>query len=239
MKRRRTASYLLAALTALAAALSVFCACRMEVPYTRPYSHTFDPSPFWQDQEQAIVRRPLTLITKRLVTAGCAVRYPYICDDGMDALNVAVHMAFTEFAAACETDGGRVSYTVEFNRYGLLSMIITCSTGDGKVLFTDAANFDTDAGKRVYLSSCFGQGATGIKERLTELLSAEAEARGTEPIGSLPEFDDSTPFVFTYGGIYLLFREYEVFPPEAGLEKLKVPATAVDYSKDGLMARLK
>lgn len=238
MSGKRTALYRLA-LVALVAALSVFCACKVDEPYRRPSSYAPDQSLFSQDQEQAIVRHPLTLISKRLTTAGCAVRYPYVCDDGMDALNVAVHMAFTEFAEACGTDGGRVAYSVEFNRYGLLSLIMTCSAGSGKVLFTDTANFDTDAGKRVYLSSCFGQAAEGVKERLTELLSAEAETRGTKPIGALPEFDDSTPFVFTYGGICLIFREYEVFPPEAGLEKLKVPAAAVDYSQDGLIARLK
>lgn len=238
MRRTAAAIYLLAVFTLLLAGLM---GCAVTEPYERPNSHSSETNPLEPISEQAIVRRPLTMITKRLNTADCAVRYPYVCDEGMDILNISIHMAFTDFANECEAEGGRITYTVEFNRYGLLSLLLTCSTGDGKTLFTNAANFDTDTGKRVYLSDCFGKDAQGIPERLTELLWAEAERLGTAPIGDLPAFDDSTLFYFTYGGLYLIFREYEVFPPEAGTVRIKAPYAALEgqIGSDGLLNRLK
>lgn len=225
----------------LAFAFVFVCGCSVkDEPAPRP-AHVRDAEQYDPNSGQAIVRYPLTIITKRMNAKGAQIRYPYVCDDGMEILNISIHSAFTDFAVECETEGSKIGYTTEFNRFGLLSLTMTCTSPDGRELYVDTANFDTDTGKRVYLSSCFGSASEQAAEKLIAIVEGEAERLGATVLGELPSFDDGTRFLFTFGGIYLVFREYEVFSAEAGAVKIKVPYAAIygTAASDGLMNRLK
>ncbi|MBR6108162.1 MAG: DUF3298 domain-containing protein [Clostridia bacterium] len=186
------------------------------------------------------LRHPLVIITKRMQVNGCLVSYPFVCDDNTTILNRSIESAFTEFAAYCESPGCTVSYTVEFNRYGLLSLLLSCVTGDGRTVLTDAANFDADSGLRVYLSDCFGEGSD-YAEKLRDIVLKTVENRGYTLLASEPAIGDGTLFLFTFGGIYVMFREYELCTYEAGEPRIKITlgALASCTSQDGLLNRLK
>ena len=148
--------------------------------------------------------------------------------------------AFEEFRSSCGVQGGKIEYSLEFNRYGLLSLLMTCLSEDGKPLFYETANFNTDTGLRVSLTECFGAGADP-GERLNELVAAYAEANDMTYISSGPNVTDSTQFLFTFGGLTLVFREYELFTPDAGTTRIKVRCAEVQdlLAADGLLNRLK
>ncbi len=243
--RRKTAYALLAALTAaLIAALAVLpallCGCSVAATQTSPPAHFRDKEFDFDHEPQAIVRHPLSVITKLAEVKNCVILYPYVLDSGMGTLNLSVFTAFEEFRSSCGVQGGKIEYSLEFNRYGLLSLLMTCLSEDGKPLFYETANFNTDTGLRVSLTECFGAGADP-GERLNELVAAYAEANDMTYISSGPNVTDSTQFLFTFGGLTLVFREYELFTPDAGTTRIKVRCAEVQdlLAADGLLNRLK
>lgn len=191
--------------------------------------------------QQAIVRYPLTTVTKRSFENDCVMLYPYVVTPGMNTLNISIYTAFTDFRAECEAQGGRIGWTTEFNRYGLLSLLMTYTSEAGDLLFTETANFNTDTGLRVRLSDCFGAGGAGYRERLGEIVRGYAETNGLTVISKEPSFDDSTQFLFTFGGLNLLFREYELFTADAGSPRIRVKCSEVTdvTGSDGLLNRVK
>lgn len=232
----------IAYLCALAALLLALSGC---VPLTSPGSGT-SISPHGAHElapdalSQGVVRQSLTIIPKRADMSGCGVTYPYVCNSNMEILNISIHSAYASFAQYCETPGGEIGYSVEFNRYGLLSVLMEC-TFEGRVIFTDTANFDTDTGKRVYLSDCFGSTDTDYRVRLRDILARSVEQNEYTLLGQEPSMDDSTLFLFTYGGIYLVFREYEIFTSDAGEPRIMVKISSVmdHLAPDGLLNRVK
>ena len=191
--------------------------------------------------DQRVTRRPLTIVTKSLMQGDCRVKYPYVCDEGMDLLNISLHSFFMEFAADCEAVGGVVDYTVEFNNYGLLSLMLTCKAPGDSVWLTRTANFDCDTGEPVTLSDCFGTDCADYSARLGDVVARSMELNDYTPIGAGPEFNDSTQFLFTYGGILLVYREYEAFSYDAGAPRIKVKISNVMdlLQPDALLNRIK
>ena len=193
-----------------------------------------------ENYSQSIIRQSLTVVAKKADMSGCRVTYPYVCNANMDLLNLSIHTVFAEFAEYCETPGAEIGYTVEFNRFGLLSFLLTCTSG-GRTIASDAANFNCDTGERVYLSDCFGSTETDYTVRLRDVLARSVEQNGYTYLGQEPAMDDSTLFLFTYGGIYLVFREYELFSSDAGTVKVMVKISSVmdHLAPDGLLNRVK
>jgi hypothetical protein len=238
MRAGRKTAYL-ALLLALITLLSGCIAYeeREKPSFNSPHSGLEIPS---APEEPDVIRLSLTVVAKKAEMSECKVTYPYVCNANMDLLNLSIHTVFAEFAADCETPGAEVNYTLEFNRYGLLSFMLTC-TSNGKVINEDAANFDSDTGKRVRLSDCFGSTETDYTVRLRDILARSIEQNGYTILGQEPSMDDSTLFLFTYGGIYLVFREYELFSSDAGSPRIKVKISAVmdHLAPDGLLNRVK
>ena len=99
--RRKTAYALLAALTAaliaaLAALPALLCGCSVAAPQTSPPAHFRDKEFDFDHEPQAIVRHPLSVITKRAEVKNCVILYPYVLDSGMGTLNLSVFNAFEE-----------------------------------------------------------------------------------------------------------------------------------------------
>ena len=237
MRLLRKTAYLIALLMLL----SVFFGCAADEPEQPRPVRPYEPSINGDIEQQAIVRYPLTIITKRSYENECEMLYPFIVTGGMDTLNISVYTAFADFRAECGAKGGRIEYSTEFNRYGLLSLLMTCTSGNGKLLFSETANFNTDTGLRVRLSDCFGASSTGYRDKLSEAVRRYAEANSLTFISEEPAFDDSTQFLFTFGGLDLVFREYEVFTAEAGSPRIRVRCAeaAEVIGSDGLLNRVK
>lgn len=233
----KTAAYILALLTAL---LCLAGCMRLDdgaddpkKPGGVPYA-TAEPVPTSSSYKFALV-----IISKSMELNGCSVTYPFVCDQNSEMLNVAIHAAFAEFADYCDSPGSSITYTTEFNRYGLLSFLMICSSEDGRQLAADTANFDCGSIRRIYLSSCFGADRQ-FEERLGEIVLREAEAAGGELLTGLPPMDDSRLFVFTLGGLCLFYREYELFPTGGGLMRIRVGLEELEdcIAPDGLLTRL-
>lgn len=190
---------------------------------------------------QRVTRRPLTIAPKNARQGECRVKYPYACDEGMDLLNISLRSVFLEFAADCEVSGGVVEYVVEFNNYGLLSFTLNLRAPGGEIRLSRTANFDCDTGELATLSDCFGTGCEDYSSRLSDVVARTAEQNGYTPIGKGPEFNDSTQFLFTYGGILLVYREYEAFSSDAGAPRIKVKISNVMdlLQPDALLNRIK
>ena len=60
-------------------------------------------------------------------------------------------------------------------------------------------------------------------------------------IGGEPVIDDSTLFLFAYDGLFLVFREYELFSYDAGAPRIKIRLASIaeNIAADGLLNRLK
>ena len=121
----KTAAYILALLTAL---LCLAGCMRLDdgaddpkKPGGVPYA-TAEPVPTSSSYKFALV-----IISKSMELNGCSVTYPFVCDQNSEMLNVAIHAAFAEFADYCDSPGSSITYTTEFNRYGLLSFLMICS----------------------------------------------------------------------------------------------------------------
>ena len=194
-----------------------------------------------QEYTAEAVRTPLTIMSKTAHESGVTVNYPFICDDNMALLNRAILEAFYDFAADSESPGAIVEYTTEFNRLGLLSFTLYCVTGEGRTVSFDTASFDSDTGRRVYLSDCFGSGSADHVQKLDEIVCRSIEANGYTLIAQGPHIDDSTLFLFTFGGIYIMFREYELLTYDAGAPRIKITLGALSGSiaQDGLLNRLR
>lgn len=209
-------------------------------PGTRFRVPKVSPEPIIDLGPQAIVRHSLSMIPKVITLNGCQVRFPYVCNPDMDRLNLSIQSTFMDFANASEVDGGEVGYTVEFNRYGLLSFIMTYTTADGDILFIDAADFDSDTGLRVKLPECFGSD-TDFAPRVNELIEKRIGESGLTLLGRTPTVGEDTLFVFTFSGIELLYRPYEAFSYDAGTAR--IPITMYETSgvtaPDGLLNRLR
>lgn len=236
----RKAAYLL--LAALITAQALLCGCSIEKSKSGSLPRTEDSRQeiYERAHPKTGVRHPLVIVSKKTLEAGCSVSYPFVCDDGMELLNISIQTAFSEFASECGAAGSDITYSIEFNRYGLMSFLMICTGRTGRELITETANFDSDTGRRAYLSDCFGSGAD-YSARLMEIVERTAESEGYTFLGERPAIDDSTPFIFVYGGISLLFPEYEVFTYDAGSPRIKIPLSSVAGSvqQDGLLNRLK
>lgn len=199
------------------------------------------PEPIIEIDPQASVRHSLSIITKLVVQNGCRIHFPYVCNPDMDLLNMALQSAFTEFASECEAEGGEVDYTIEFNRFGLLSFILNYVSDDGSLLYTDTANYDTDTGKRVSLFECFGTGKDDPTDRLNELVGRRIAEKGYTVLGEVPSVSDDTLFVFAFGGLDICFRPYEAFSYDAGSPRLRISIyeTSGYIADDGLLNRLR
>lgn len=198
-----------------------------------PYATT-EPMP-----TSASYKFALVVVSKSMELNGCSVTYPFVCDQNSEMLNVAIHAAFAEFADYCDSPGSSITYTTEFNRYGLLSFLMTCTSEDGRQLAADTANFDCGSIRRIYLPSCFGSDKQ-FEARLGEIVLREAVAAGGELLTGLPPMDESRLFVFTLGGLCLFYREYELFPTGGGLMRIRIGLEELEgcIAPDGLLTRL-
>lgn len=232
---RAAAAYLLLAVILLTTGCAVENGrgTRIRVPIV-------SPEPIIDLGPQAIVRHSLSVISKVFTLNGCRVRVPYVCNPDMDRLNLSIQSTFIEFANESEAEGGEIGYTVEFNRYGLLSVIMTYTSVDGDVTFMDAADFDSDTGLRVKLADCFGAEAD-FSQRVNELIEKRVEELGLTVLGKTPTVDENTLFVFTFSGVELVYRPYEAFTYDAGVAR--IPITMYETSgvtePDGLLNRLR
>ncbi|MCR5809746.1 MAG: RsiV family protein [Clostridiales bacterium] len=229
MKRaaKKTAYILLAALML---ASMLLCGCVKE---KKKGAQGGKPVRLAEQTEEPMPRtkNPLTVTTRVTEESGCLMRYPYVTNAGMSVLNLSLISAFSEFTANCELENAEISYTVEFNKLGVLSLMLFCTSGDGRVLYEDTANFDCFTGLRVYLPDLFAQDAN-YKDRLSLLVTKEIEARGLTTISDLPPMDESRPFLFTHGGIYVVYREYELCTHDAGTVKLLVRKSLISDLAD-------
>ena len=236
--RGKTALFL-AALLLLSAALGSCSVKKKDASRTpsNPMDYMFDEP----DHSVTGVRTPLTLMQKTAAEHGRTVNYPFVCDEDMPLLNKSIQSVFMDFAEECEATGVTVSYSAEFNRFGLLSFLLQCRTADGRTIAVDTANFDCDTGRRVFLSDCFGTGSTDYPQRLEELVLHSIETGGGTLLAEGPDITDSTPFLFTFGGMYIVFREYELLSFDAGSPRIKVSVGQLTgyIAQDGLMNRLK
>lgn len=183
--------------------------------------------------------RPLTITTRVTEEHGCVIRYPYVTNSGMAVLNLSLLSAFVDFAENCELQNADVSCTVEFNKQGLLSLLMTCTSQDGRVMYEDAANFDCFTGLRLYLPDLFEEGSDH-EARLSKLVVNDLENRGLELLSDLPPMDETRPFLFTYGGIYILYREYELTTHDAGMLRVLIRKSLISDMavQDGPVFRL-
>lgn len=238
IRAARTAAYLLAFILAL----SCFTGClRLDggeegdpiKPAKPPYS-TSVPAPTLRPYRSSLV-----LISKTMQAGGCEVAYPFVCDPGSEMLNLAISSAFTEFAEYCDSPGSSIDYTTEFNRSGLLSFLMTCTSAQGRLLAADTANFDCFAIRRIHLTACFGSGPLP-QSRLAELVLEDVRAQGRELLYAMPAPDDTRLFVFTLGGICLFYREYELYPSGEWLVRVRIGLEELEgcIAEDGLLNRL-
>ena len=234
----RTTAYLLALVMTAAFACGCYLGTSPGKTGTRPHH---GPLIDMGELSQRVTRVPVTIMTKSLMHGSCRVKYPFVCDTEMDLINLSLNSFFMEFAADCEARGGTVDFKTEFNNYGLLSFMLFYRTPDGQILYERTANFDCDSGELLSLSDCFGVGSEVYSTRLKDIVARSVEQNGYTPLGEGPVFDDSTQFLFTYGGIYLVYREYEAFSFDAGSPRIKVKISSVMdlLAPDALITRVK
>ncbi|MBR0135015.1 MAG: DUF3298 domain-containing protein [Clostridia bacterium] len=241
-KNKLCAKAVSAALALLALLFAVFPACSIKTASeTAPRRPTIRGTEIIDDEpSRHVIRHSLVIISKHVDENGCSLLYPYVCNNGMTLLNINIRAAFTEFADECEAAEGEISYVTEFNRFGLLSIMMTYSVS-GRTICFDTANFDADTGKRVRLSDCFGSTSADYRAKLAEIVLRTADSEGYTLIAEQPPVNDDTMFVFTFGGLYLVYPEYELFTHEAGAPRIKIGCRAMtNYtSPDGLMNRLR
>lgn len=233
----RTTAYVLTLLLIAVSACGCLLSGSTDTGGTRPSHGQMINS---GELSQSILRRPLSIIPKTLMRGECRVKYPYVCDSGMDLLNISLHSTLMEFASDCGEVAGTVDFVCEFNNYGLLSFTLNFMSADGSDTESRTVNFNCDTGEPVCLSDCFGAGVD-YAPRLGEIVSASMEENGYTAIGMGPRFDDSAQFLFTYGGIFLVYREYEAFSFDAGAPRIKVRLSGVSdiLTQDALLNRIK
>lgn len=226
-----------AILTVFSAA--VFSGCAIERPEEQPSRPSRAVIPDSTDLTQAIVRYPLTIARRVLNRGNCVISYPYVCNDNMYVLNLSIRSAFADFAEECEAADGSVDFKVVFNRYGLLSVKLYYSTPDGVIVNASSVNFDSDSGRLVDLHDCFGSGGDYLPA-LTAAVEGYVESNGLTVIGEIPPVTDETNFVFTFEGLSLLFREYEIVTPDSDPPVIKIRLSAFRdlVAKDGLLNRM-
>ncbi|MBO4562055.1 MAG: DUF3298 domain-containing protein [Clostridia bacterium] len=236
---RLVTAYMLAVAFALLAFALSGCAKK-----TKPGSDTSRPVYYVEPEDlaapQSIVRHSLPIMAKSASINGCTVQYPYICSAGMDALNITMHSVFMEFADEFEVNGGKLGYSVEFNRYGLLSFLVTYRSESGQLICSDAANFDCDTGRRVFVSDCFGEGAGSYSASLRAIVERNVAVNGYTVISGIPDITDESPFLFTFGGLILLYREYEICSADAGELQIRIRYDSVSehVTGSGLLNRV-
>ena len=207
---------------------AVFSACVIETD-EKPEPPAKSRGSFMEDDpvKQAASRTPLTIVTRNFTKAGSVVNCPYIASRDMDLLNYSIRSAFADFAETCAAEDGYVSYSVEFNSMGLLSLTMIMTGPNGLVYFTDTANFNCDSGSRVLLDDCFGEAYTDYTSRLRGIVETYAEQNGLELIGGVPPIRDVSPFIFTENGISLVYREYELTTYSDTPVRVPIPLAAV------------
>ncbi len=223
-----------------AALLTVFSGCAIERPEKPPSRPDRAVIPDSSDLTQDIVRYPLTIARRALSRGSCVINYPYVCNDNMYLLNLSIRSAFADFAEECEADNGSVDFKVVFNRYGLLSVKLSYSTPDGVVVNTSAVNFDSDSGRLVDLKDCFGSTGADYLSMLGDSVAGFVEQNGLTVIGEIPPVTDETDFIFTFEGLSLLYREYEIVTPDSDPPVIRIRyKTIKDFvAKDGLLNRM-
>jgi len=164
------------------------------------------------------MRTPLTISQREDEVNGGLMHYPYVCDKGMELLNIAVRAACLDFA---EEYGGTTGYRLRYNNRGLLSFTLYSVDGNGDVAAVSSANFDCDTGNRFYISSCFGKGLEDYRFALADSITEKLSAKGLTPLSYLPPVDDSRLFYIDEGGLVLLYRKYEVCGAEAGFPEVR------------------
>lgn len=238
--RRSKAEYLLAAL-ALLALLLPLSGCVIS-PDPRPNIYVNARSSVRENMPvyRGAINEPLLLETRYFTQCGCRVSYPYALGPAAEILNSTIRASFEDFVSEYGVEGGSVSCSVDYNRYGLLSLKLILAAPDDRVLFIDTANFNCDSGSRVRLEDCFGSSYTDYTSVLRGIVDRYVEQHGLSVVFSAPPIRNSSAFVFTAGGIKLIYREYELCTSEAGI--FTVPASLAELSDciapNGLLTRL-
>lgn len=234
----RKAEYLLFVLVLV---MTVFSGCLLEndQPKTRPDKSRgllINDDPI----SQGTARLPLTVVSREFTRSGSTVSCPYVASEDMDLLNLSIQSAFFDFADRLNVEGGRVGYSVEFNRSGLLSFIITLTSPRGGLLYVDTVNFDCDTGHRVFLDECFGRQTAEYAPRLTEIVTRYAAENGLTVLGEVPDVKNNSAFIFTSYGVCLIYREYELCTYDGGTPRIPVTFIAVKdlITSKGLLNRL-
>lgn len=183
------------------------------------------------------IRKPLTLSVREEEGEGYVMRYPNICDDGMELLNLAVRSCFTAFA---EENGGSVGYKVCYNDRGLLCFTLFSKDENGGVTAISAADYDCDTAAKFGLSACFGTGSDSYRFTLGDSIIDKVEAQGYSVLSVLPPVDDSRLFYFDEGGLVLLYRKYELCGAEAGFPEVRFRFEEIAgyLGEDALLLRL-
>lgn len=231
---------MIAIITLLAALAGVFSGCYIERPDEGASRPARAVVPDDTELKQDVVRYPLTIARRSLNRGSCTISYPYVCNDNMYLLNLSIRSAFADFAEECEAVDGSVDFKVVFNRYGLLSVKLYFSTPDGVTVNTSAVNFDSDTGRAVDLHDCFGSTNADYLSKLTEAVVSFVNQNGLTVIGEIPPVTDGNDFIFTFEGISLLYREYEIVTPDSDPPAVKIRYRAYKdlVAKDGLLNRM-
>ncbi len=213
--------------------------CRIETkPGARPVHGDRDEQVLDDAVPKEPVREPVLILSRSIAVNGCTVSYPHVYDANMNLLNTAIFSAFSELAGQCSASS-QLTYTTNFNSLGLLSFTLVCKSAEGKTLLIDTANFDVDTGRRIKLSECFGS-STEYAGRLGDIVRRFVETGDHTPIGDIPPVDDDRLFVFTRGGLFLIYREYELCTFDSGVMRIRVSLGAVNgcIAGDGLLNRM-
>lgn len=234
---RRTTAYVLSLLLVL-----LFTGCAIDgntESAVRLPSHgvTIEEGPGFT---QAIIRNPLAIAARYVEQNGCTIRYPIVCNADMELLNLSIRTVFSDFAAENGVKGGTVDFSIEFNNYGLVSFLMTSFDRDGGAFFVDAASFNSDNGRRVRLSDCFGSIETDYTSRLRDIVTRYIEANKLTLVSEIPPINDDSLFLFTYDGLFLVYREYELATYDAGMPRIRVKLSNVMdlLAHDGLLNRV-
>lgn len=187
-------------------------------------------------------RTPLTVASRELSQDGRQVSYPFVCDSGMELLNISIKQAFIDYADELTSEAleGRIDYRTEYNNRGLLSFTMTVRGGDGEVRSVSAASFDCDTGSRIYISDCFGSGNESYRFALADRVTDKLKAQGHEVLSYLPPVDDGRLFFFNDNGLMLIYRKYEVCGAEADSPRVLLRFSEISsyLNRDALLLRM-
>ena len=132
-------------------------------------------------------------------------------------------------------------YSVEFDRAGLLSIVIRCYDADtSELLSLYPVTFDVITGKKYQISDFFESTAERWRNVLPDMMTEQANENGITLLSELLPIEDGQQFYLRDSELVLVYHPYEIATYEAGIPQFSIPLTELKeyFSEESPLLRL-